>query len=121
MNGTLRDNIVMKETFDQAFYENVLNMCKLNEDLNTFPKKDMTEIGSKGINLSGGQKQRVSIARAIYSQADIFIIDDCLSALDPGVSASIFKDVIKNFLSGKTRVFVTHGMNLLIDFDRSTN
>lgn len=109
----------MDREFKQELYDNILNICKLNKDLSTFPKGDLTEIGSKGINLSGGQKQRVAIARALYSQADIYIIDDCLSALDPGVSASVFTDVIKTFLEGKTRIFVTHGMNFLIDFEKS--
>eukprot|EP01022_Parablepharisma_sp_SALTPOND_P032721 TRINITY_DN860_c0_g1_i1.p1 TRINITY_DN860_c0_g1~~TRINITY_DN860_c0_g1_i1.p1 ORF type:complete len:1395 (-),score=158.52 TRINITY_DN860_c0_g1_i1:4121-8305(-) len=116
MNGTLRENIIMDQPYDKEKYERTLTLCELNEDLLTFPKGDLTEIGSKGINLSGGQKQRVAIARAVYSDADIYIIDDCLSALDPHVGKCIFTNVIMGKLADKTRVFVTHGMSYLKDF-----
>lgn len=116
MNGTLKDNILMNQPYDEIKYQKVLSLCELNEDLDTFPKRDLVEIGSKGINLSGGQKQRVAIARAVYADADIYIIDDCLSALDPHVGKCIFQNVIISHLSDKTRVFVTHGMSYLINF-----
>ncbi len=70
----------------------------------------MTEIGEKGVNLSGGQKQRVAIARAVYADADIYIIDDCLSALDAHVGLKIFQNVIKGLLKDKTVIFVTHAL-----------
>ena len=68
----------------------------------------MTEVGERGINLSGGQKQRISIARAVYSQSDIYFIDDCLSALDSYVGKKVFHDVIDKELAGRTRIMVTH-------------
>jgi len=118
MNGTLRENIVMNNPFDEQRYNHTLKICELTEDLLSFPRADLTEIGSKGINLSGGQKQRVSIARAVYADADIYIIDDCLSALDPHVAKCIFHNVIMTALNGKTRVFVTHGMSYLKEFEK---
>ncbi|CAF5228832.1 unnamed protein product, partial [Rotaria magnacalcarata] len=83
------------------------------------PANDETEIGEKGINLSGGQRQRVSLARALYSNADIFLLDDPLSAVDAHVGAHIFKNVIgpKGLLDGKTRLLVTHGISHLSKCD----
>lgn len=84
------------------------------------PGGDMTEIGEKGVNLSGGQKQRISIARALYANADIYIIDDCLSALDPYVGKNIFYNALKEYLheKGKTIVFVTNAIHFTEETDR---
>jgi ABC-type multidrug transport system fused ATPase/permease subunit len=84
------------------------------------PGGDLTEIGEKGVNLSGGQKQRISIARAVYANADIYIIDDCLSALDPYVGKNIFYNVLKEHLQekGKTIVFVTNAIHFTEETDR---
>jgi ABC-type multidrug transport system fused ATPase/permease subunit len=73
-------------------------------------KGDMTEVGERGINLSGGQKQRIQIARAIYSDADIYLIDDCLSALDSQVGKDIFDLVLLGYLKDKTKIMVTHDL-----------
>lgn len=80
----------------------------------------MTEIGEKGVNLSGGQKQRISIARALYADADIYLIDDCLSALDPYVGKNIFYNCLKSYLheKGKTIVFVTNAIHFTYETDR---
>lgn len=67
-----------------------------------------TEIGDRGINLSGGQKARVSLARAVYSEADIFLIDDALSAVDPEVASFIFFKCFKKYLKNRLRILVTH-------------
>lgn len=77
-NKTLRDNITFINDFDVKRYNQVLECCALTEDLKVLSAEDMTEIGEKGINLSGGQKQRVSLARAVYSDADIYLLDDPL-------------------------------------------
>ena len=81
---------------------------------------DMTEIGEKGVNLSGGQKQRISIARALYYDADIYLVDDCLSALDAYVGKNIFNNVLKKYLheKGKTIVFVTNAIDYTEFCDR---
>ena len=79
-NCTLKDNILFGKELDQKKYQKVLRACALKQDLLTLAGGDQTEIGEKGINLSGGQKQRVSLARAVYSDSDLFLLDDPLSA-----------------------------------------
>ncbi len=119
MNSTLRGNIIMDKPYDRAKYKRVAKLCELREDFKTFPGKDLIEIGSKGINLSGGQKQRIAIARALYADADIYVIDDCLSALDAHVGKSIFVNVIMGALASKTRVLATHATHFLKDIEHS--
>lgn len=82
------------------------------------PGGDLTQIGERGINISGGQKQRISIARAVYSNADIYLIDDALSALDAHVGAKIMDQVFKQELFNKTKILVTHKIDVLKDVDR---
>lgn len=97
------------------FYDQIIEACALLPDLKFLPAGDQTEIGEKGINLSGGQKQRVSMARAIYRQADIYLLDDPLSAVDSHVGKHIFEKVIgpNGLLAEKTRILVTHGITYL--------
>lgn len=78
---------------DRQRYMETIAACQLESDLGILPAGDMTEIGEKGINLSGGQKARVSLARAVYTNNDIFLMDDPISALDANVRKSIFKEV----------------------------
>ncbi len=92
-NCTIRDNICFNKPFDRSKYVNTLIACQLESDLAILPAGDMTEIGEKGINLSGGQKARVSLARAVYAQHDIVLMDDPISALDANVRKLIFKEV----------------------------
>ncbi|KAK3771211.1 hypothetical protein RRG08_053354 [Elysia crispata] len=114
-NATVRDNILFGKPYDKRKYKKVLYACALERDLEILSAGDMTEIGEKGINLSGGQKQRVSLARAVYSNADIYILDDPLSAVDSHVGKHIFTHVIgdRGLLKGKTRILVTHGAHWL--------
>lgn len=81
-NATLKENILFGKPFDQKKYDRVIEACALRSDLDMLPGGDQTEIGEKGINLSGGQKQRVSLARAVYQDADVYFLDDPLSAVD---------------------------------------
>jgi ABC-type multidrug transport system fused ATPase/permease subunit len=90
-NASVRDNIVFGREYEPELYERVLTACSLDVDMQQFPAGDATEIGEKGINLSGGQKQRVSLARCLYSQADLFLLDDSLSAVDAHVAQHIFE------------------------------
>jgi len=94
LNTTLRNNILFGKEYNEGFYNQVLTACALKPDIEILPAGDQTEIGEKGINLSGGQKQRISLARAVYSQADIYILDDPLSAVDAHVGKHIFESVI---------------------------
>jgi ATP-binding cassette subfamily C (CFTR/MRP) protein 1 len=80
-------------------YKTILRRCELESDLKVLPGGDLTEVGERGVNLSGGQKQRISIARALYADADIYLIDDCLSALDSYVAKKIYTKVIREALS----------------------
>ncbi|PIO76790.1 putative multi drug resistance-associated protein [Teladorsagia circumcincta] len=118
-NSTLRDNIIMEKPFDKAFYEEVIEACALRADLAQLSNGDQTEIGEKGINLSGGQKARVALARAVYQDRDVYLLDDPLSAVDAHVAKHIFTNVIgpKGLLANKTRILITHGLSFLKDTD----
>lgn len=119
-NATLKDNILFGQPLNTELYEKVIEACALKPDLSILPGGDMTEIGEKGINLSGGQKQRVSLARAVYANADIYILDDPLSAVDSHVGKHIFDKVIgpKGILKNKTKLLVTHGITYLPQTDQ---
>uniref|UniRef100_A0A4W6BM69 ATP-binding cassette, sub-family C (CFTR/MRP), member 3 n=1 Tax=Lates calcarifer TaxID=8187 RepID=A0A4W6BM69_LATCA len=118
-NATLRDNILFGKPYNEQKYRCVLEACALTPDLEVLPGGDMTEIGEKGINLSGGQRQRVSLARALYSDTDVYLLDDPLSAVDAHVSKHIFDNLIgpEGVLKGKTRILVTHGISFLPQVD----
>ncbi|XP_050979758.1 ATP-binding cassette sub-family C member 3 isoform X1 [Labeo rohita] len=118
-NATLRDNILFGRPYVEQKYRSVLEACALTPDLEVLPGGDQTEIGEKGINLSGGQRQRVSLARALYSEADVYLLDDPLSAVDAHVAKHIFDNVIgpEGVLKGKTRILVTHGISFLPQVD----
>ncbi|XP_077085851.1 ATP-binding cassette sub-family C member 3 isoform X1 [Siphateles boraxobius] len=118
-NASLRDNILFGRPYEEQKYRCVLEACALTPDLEVLPGGDQTEIGEKGINLSGGQRQRVSLARALYSESDVFLLDDPLSAVDAHVAKHIFDKVIgpEGALKGKTRVLVTHGISFLPQVD----
>lgn len=118
-NSTLKDNILFGRPDSEKNYKKVLEACALLTDLEVLPGGDQTEIGEKGINLSGGQKQRVSLARAVYSNSDVFLLDDPLSAVDAHVAKHIFDNVVgpDGLLRGKTRVLVTHGISFLPQVD----
>ncbi|KFU91467.1 Canalicular multispecific organic anion transporter 1, partial [Chaetura pelagica] len=114
-NATLKDNILFGSELDEARYQQVIKACALLPDLELLPAGDQTEIGEKGINLSGGQKQRVSLARAVYSNADIYVLDDPLSAVDAHVGKYLFENVLgpEGLLQKKTRILVTHSISFL--------
>uniref|UniRef100_S4R710 ABC-type glutathione-S-conjugate transporter n=1 Tax=Petromyzon marinus TaxID=7757 RepID=S4R710_PETMA len=120
IQNSLRDNVLFGRPLDETWYREVLQACALEQDLLALPAGDNTEIGEKGINLSGGQRQRVSLARAIYSKASVFLLDDPLSAVDAHVGKHIFERVIgpSGLLAGQTRVLVTHGLSFLPHVDR---
>ena len=118
LNDTVRENIVFGRPFDAERYQRVLELCELVEDLDVLPGKDLTQIGERGINLSGGQKQRVSLARAVYSDSDIYLIDDSLSALDAHVGQRILDNVFKGELRGKNMIMVTNMESHLEEVDR---
>lgn len=116
-NDSIRNNIIFGEEFDKQQYKQVIRICQLEHDLELLDAGDLTEIGEQGINLSGGQKQRICIARAVYANADIYIIDDALSAVDTDVGNQIMEEVFIKQLKGKTRIMVTHKLAIRSRFD----
>lgn len=118
-NATLKNNILFGKPLDEKRYDRVIQACALKPDFAMLPAGDSTEIGEKGINLSGGQKQRVSLARAVYQDADVYFLDDPLSAVDAHVGKHIFEQVIGpgGLLSNRTRILVTHGITYLPKVD----
>ncbi|KRF85618.1 multidrug resistance-associated protein 1 isoform X17 [Drosophila virilis] len=119
-NATVRDNILFGKPYDRKRYNKVIDACALRTDIEILSAGDLTEVGEKGINLSGGQKQRISLARAVYHNADLYLLDDPLSAVDSHVGKHIFEEVIgpKGMLAKKTRVLVTHGITFLPQTDK---
>ncbi|XP_072428524.1 ATP-binding cassette sub-family C member 5 isoform X3 [Chiloscyllium punctatum] len=116
-SATVRENIVFSKAFNEERYNSVLTACCLRPDLAILPNGDMTEVGEHGANLSGGQRQRISLARALYSDRSIYILDDPLSALDAHVGNHIFNNAIKKQLKWKTVLFITHQLQYLVDCD----
>ncbi|KAJ4703002.1 ABC transporter C family member 2-like [Melia azedarach] len=117
-NATLRGNILFGSEFDAAKYWRTIEATAFQHDLELLPGRDLTEIGERGVNISGGQKQRISMARAVYSNSDVYIFDDPLSALDPHVGRQVFNSCIKEELHGKTRILVTNQLHFLPQVDR---
>ncbi|XVE57998.1 hypothetical protein DITRI_Ditri04bG0134900 [Diplodiscus trichospermus] len=115
--GSIRENILFGSVMDPVRYQEVLEKCCLLEDLEMLPFGDLTEIGERGVNLSGGQKQRVQLARALYQDADIYLLDDPFSAVDAHTATSLFNEYFMGALSGKTVLLVTHQMCFLPAFD----
>lgn len=116
--STVRQNIVFSQNWDEKRYNQILDVCQLRQDINGFPLGDKTFVGEKGSNLSGGQCARINLARAIYAEADIYLLDDPLSAVDASVGRRIFEDCVKRFLREKTVFLVTHQFQYLNDVDR---
>eukprot|EP00178_Gracilaria_changii_P002467 TRINITY_DN1365_c0_g1_i1.p1 TRINITY_DN1365_c0_g1~~TRINITY_DN1365_c0_g1_i1.p1 ORF type:complete len:1373 (-),score=181.48 TRINITY_DN1365_c0_g1_i1:480-4598(-) len=107
-NATVRDNILFGKPYDEASYRTTIRVCNLLSDLKILPAGDLTEIGGRGVNLSGGQRARVALARAVYTRADICLLDDPLCAVDAHVGKSIFQNCIVSELRGTTRVLTTN-------------
>ncbi|KAM7471981.1 hypothetical protein LguiA_010164 [Lonicera macranthoides] len=123
LTGNVRENILFGNRFDGAKYDRTIKACALVKDFELFSTGDLTEIGERGINMSGGQKQRIQIARAVYQDADIYLLDDPFSAVDAHTgtqlfeveiySLAVFKDCLMGILKGKTIVYVTHQVEFL--------
>lgn len=118
MNDTVKNNVLFGSNLDQKRYEEAIKFSCLEDDLHIFKEGDSTVIGEKGSTLSGGQKARISLARALYNNADIYILDDILSAVDAHVGSFIFNQTVKNYLRGKTILLITHSLYFLQHTDR---
>ncbi|XP_019850009.1 PREDICTED: multidrug resistance-associated protein 4-like isoform X2 [Amphimedon queenslandica] len=112
-SATLRDNILFGLPYDPDKYQSVIEACALEKDIELLPEGDFTLVGERGVTLSGGQKARVNLARAVYRQADIYLLDDPLSAVDAAVSRHLFEKCIRGILSDKIVILVTHQVQYL--------
>uniref|UniRef100_A0A671USX9 ATP binding cassette subfamily C member 4 (PEL blood group) n=1 Tax=Sparus aurata TaxID=8175 RepID=A0A671USX9_SPAAU len=111
--GTIRSNILFGKALNPQKYERVLRACALKRDMDLLPGGDLTMVGDRGANLSGGQKARVNLARAVYQDADIYLLDDPLSAVDAEVGKHLFEECICGLLRKKPRILVTHQLQYL--------
>ncbi|KAJ6803539.1 ABC transporter C family member 14 isoform X2 [Iris pallida] len=116
-NGTIEDNILFGLPMDREKYNEVIRVCCLEKDIEMMEFGDQTEIGERGINLSGGQKQRIQLARAVYQDCDIYLLDDIFSAVDAHTGSEIFKECARGALSKKTVILVTHQVDFLHNAD----
>ena len=107
-SATIRENILFGSPFNEEFYSETIKACQLEKDFRTLPEQDFSHIGEHGAALSGGQRTRIALARAVYSRADIYLLDDPLSSLDPKVAEIIFWGVLKGMLSEKIVLLVAH-------------
>ncbi|KAG8363493.1 hypothetical protein BUALT_Bualt19G0028100 [Buddleja alternifolia] len=113
LTGNIRENILFGEAYDREKYDKTVEACALVKDFELFGAGDLTEIGERGINMSGGQKQRIQIARAVYQDADIYLLDDPFSAVDAHTGTELFQDCLLGILKEKTIIYVTHQVEFL--------
>ncbi|KAH7159915.1 ABC transporter type 1, transmembrane domain-containing protein [Dactylonectria estremocensis] len=115
LNATVKENIIFGYRYDPEFYEKTIQACALLDDFAQLPDGDETVVGERGISLSGGQKARVSLARAVYARADIYLLDDVLSAVDSHVGRHIIDNVLgpRGLLASKTRILATNAIAVL--------
>jgi ABC-type multidrug transport system fused ATPase/permease subunit len=120
IHGTIRENILFGLPYDEHRYEQCIRATCLDADLRAFAGGDATELGDNGVNLSGGQRQCLSIARALYSRADVFLLDDPLSALDSKVGRRVFEQAVKRAMkkTGKTVVLATNQLYFVQSADQ---
>lgn len=117
-NASVKENIIFGREFKESWYAEVVEACALQQDLDMLPNGDQTEIGERGITVSGGQKQRLNIARAIYFDADIILLDDPLSAVDAHVGKHLFDRAICGLMADKCRILATHQLHVINRVDR---
>ncbi|XP_038209218.1 multidrug resistance-associated protein 4-like [Zerene cesonia] len=111
--STVRENILFGLPYEPEKYKRVCRKCALEKDFKQFPFGDQTLVGERGVSLSGGQRARINLARAVYREADIYLLDDPLSAVDANVGRQLFEGCINGYLQGRTRILVTHQIHFL--------
>ncbi|CAD6185430.1 unnamed protein product [Caenorhabditis auriculariae] len=116
--GTIRENILFGREYEENKYREIVSLCVLLPDFQQFPNGDKAQVGDRGSTLSGGQRARVSLARALYSDADIYLLDDPLSAVDASVGRLIFEKCISEYLKKKIVILVTHQIQFLENLDK---
>ena len=115
---SVRKNIILNEQFNKDKYINTILACELYNDFLRLDAGDCTKVSERGVSLSGGQKARISLARSIYTEADIYLLDDPISALDPIVRHKIYDKCLCQLLKGKTRILITHSVDMIKKADR---
>nr|XP_012230280.1 PREDICTED: probable multidrug resistance-associated protein lethal(2)03659 [Linepithema humile] len=115
--STIRQNILFGQPYNRHQYQNVVKACALQRDFKQFSQGDQTIVGERGSSLSGGQKARINLARALYRQSDIYLLDDPLSQVDAHVSKHLFEECIQKYLAGKTRILATHQLQYIVGVD----
>ncbi|GMS97817.1 hypothetical protein PENTCL1PPCAC_19992 [Pristionchus entomophagus] len=112
LNGTVRENVLFGREYEEHLYNQITTACELLADFSILPHGDLTPVGENGVSLSGGQKARISLARALYQECDIYLLDDPLSAVDAHVGEAIYEQVLggEGLLRNRTRLLVTHGL-----------
>ena len=116
-SGTIRENILFGEPYDESKYTRIVEACALTQDIRQFPDCDQTLVGERGEVLSGGQRARVSLARAVYADAELYLLDDPLAAVDFKVGQHIFEKCIKGLLAHKTRLITSHQEQFMKEAD----
>ena len=116
-SGTIRENILFGKKYEKSKDAKVIEVCALNQDIKKFPDCDQTIVGERGVVLSGGQRARVSLARAVYAEADLYLLDDPLTAVDFKVANHIFRECIKGLLGQKTRLITSHHERVMREAD----
>ncbi|PNF34547.1 hypothetical protein B7P43_G10751 [Cryptotermes secundus] len=111
--GSVRQNILFGQPMDRNRYRQVVRVCALERDFQLLPHSDRTIVGERGVTLSGGQRARISLARTVYREADVYLLDDPLSAVDAHVGHYLLEHCICEFLEDKTRVLITHQLHYL--------
>ncbi|CAD8046827.1 unnamed protein product [Paramecium sonneborni] len=117
ISGSIKKNITFMNSFDSVKYKQIIKICGLERDIASFKNGDDTILGEKGDNLSGGQQKRINLARAIYNDADIYLLDDPTSALDIKVKYSIHQQCFSQYLKNKTRILFTNSLSNLQECD----
>ena len=116
-SGTIRENVLFGEQYEEAKYNRVIEACALTQDIEKFPDCDQTIVGERGVVLSGGQRARVSLARAVYAEGELYLLDDPLSAVDFKVAQHIYRECIKGLLGQKTRLITSHQERVMREAD----
>lgn len=117
--GTIKQNILFGEAYDSQRYQEVLRVCALTYDINRFEHLDNSVVGDNGLNLSKGQQARITLARAIYRDKDIYLLDNCFSSLDNNVTDHIFHNCLNKFLKNKICIFVTNNPHMVTHISNS--
>ena len=118
ITDTVKNNIIFNNEFDENKYREVVSASELENDFHEFANGDKTEINSTSANVSGGQKARISLARCLYKEADLYLLDDPLSSIDSKVGNKIFKKAFNKYLKGKARILITNELNNLSSVDK---